>query len=111
MGALLSEAEEQEATEEGEVARVIVESVRGGQRQPHTVALLQLQHHAGRQRGVATVSIQPEAEHHGLLVPVQVHTCVALQVIGGSEAEEVEARQRSTEHTWTWRTKEVEGRD
>lgn len=100
-GAHSSEAEEQEAAEEAEVARVVVEAVGGGQRQPHAVAPLQLQHHAGRQRGVAAVGVQPQAEHHPLLVPVQVNTCVALQVVGGREAEEVEARQRSPEHTWT----------
>lgn len=35
-----SEAEEQETAEEAKVARVVVESVGGGQHQPHSVALL-----------------------------------------------------------------------
>lgn len=105
-----SEAEKQEAAEQGEVARVVIESVGGRQRQPHTVTPLQLQHHTGRKRGVAAVGIQPQTEHHWLLIPVQVHTCVALQVVSSCEAEEVEARQWSREHTWTQGWREWRGR-
>lgn len=43
--------------------------------------------------------VQLQAEEDGLLVPVQVQTRVALQVVRGREAEEVEASDGGRENT------------
>lgn len=43
--------------------------------------------------------IQVQAENDWLVVPVQVHAHVTLQVISSREAEEVESSDRSREDT------------
>lgn len=94
-----SQGEQQEAREDAEVPRVVVEPVAGRQAEADSVARLQLQRHGAAGGGVAAVVVQLQAEEDGLLVPVQVQTRVALQVVRGREAEEVEASDGGRENT------------
>lgn len=94
-----SEWEQQEAGEEAEVPRVVVEPVAGRQAEANAVACLELERHAAGRGRVATMVVQVQAEDDRLVVPVQVETHVPLQVICGRKAEEVKSSDRSGEDT------------
>lgn len=96
---VLSKQEQQESGEDAEVPGVVVEPVAGRQTEVDPVALLQLQDHAVRCGGVATMVVQIQVEDDGLFVPIQIETHVALHVICSCEAEEVSTSDRSREHT------------
>lgn len=95
--ALLSQREQQETGEHTEVSGVVVEPVAGRQTETDRVTLLQLQSHTVGRGGVAAVVVQVQVEEDWLVVPVQVQTHVAFQVICSCEAEEVKSSERSRE--------------
>lgn len=96
----LSEGEQQETRENAEVSGVVIEAVAGRQTEPDSVALLQLQSHSVGRGGVAAVVVQVQVEDDRPVVPVQVETHVAFQIICSREAEEVESSDGGCEHTW-----------